>query len=51
MESSNTHFNCTESNVCISRKLVDDGTCNCPQDFYDFCDDEYTDVTYIKKHI
>jgi hypothetical protein len=38
-------------NKYIPRNRVGDGVCDCGQDDYFLCDDEWPDDHYIKKHI
>jgi hypothetical protein len=44
-------FQCKAMNICISLTLIDDGVCNCQYDEYGLCDDEYSDLRYVRKHI
>ncbi|CAF3487162.1 unnamed protein product, partial [Rotaria sp. Silwood2] len=44
-------FKCTKKNKYISSKLIEDGRCQCEVDEYGLCDDEISDLDYIRKHI
>ena len=44
-------FLCTAANICISPSLVENGECDCLSTDGMFCDDEYSDRRYIRKHI
>ena len=44
-------FLCTTTHRCIARSLVEDVTCHCRSIEYKFCDDEVSDLRYVRKHI
>ncbi len=44
-------FQCTTSNKCISSKMIDDGECNCNTDIGNPCDDEKSELHFIRKHV
>ena len=44
-------FYCISMNVCMSLTLINDGWCQCSSIEYNFCEDEKTDLYYIRKHI
>ena len=44
-------FLCTTTNICIAPSLVEDNKCHCRSIEYEFCDDEASDLHFIRKHI
>ncbi|CAF0830570.1 unnamed protein product [Rotaria sordida] len=48
---SKTLFKCTAEKKCMPLKVIQDGNCDCKDNEYGLCDDEYTTDHYIRKHI